>query len=203
MNIEEVLIQDIVPYENNPKAHPKSQVKKLASGIQEFGFLVPMVIDKNNVIVSGHCRYEAAKLLGLERVPVIRAEHLTEAQIKAFRIADNRVAESEWSEELLRAELEEIIALQIDIDLTGFSTADLDKMIERAARDTERPEVEFTQELLLEHNYVVLYFSDPLTWQVAVEKFNLQKVRDLVPRKKQPVGIGRVLDGAEWLDRIN
>jgi ParB-like chromosome segregation protein Spo0J len=203
MNIEEVAVQDIVPYEKNPKEHPQAQIKKLASIIREYGFLVPVLIDKSNVIISGHCRYEASKVLGLEVVPVIRAEHLTETQIKAFRIADNRIAESGWSEDLLLDELNQLKDLNFDINLTGFSVADLDKMIERAARETERPEVEFTQELLLEHNYIVLYFSNPLDWQVAVEKFGLKKVKDLVPRRNAPIGVGRILRGAEWLDRIS
>jgi ParB-like chromosome segregation protein Spo0J len=203
MNIEEVLIQGIVPYGKNPKEHPNAQIKKLASAIKEFGFLVPMVIDRDNVIISGHCRYEASKLLGLEVVPVIRAEHLTETQIKAFRIADNKIAESGWDDDLLLDELNHLRDMNFDFDLSGFSVEALDAMIEKAARETERPEVEFTQELLMEWNYIVLTFSNALDWQVAVEKFGLKKVRDLVPRRNAPIGIGRVLDGAEWLDRIS
>jgi ParB-like chromosome segregation protein Spo0J len=189
----------------NPNHHPKKQVELLAKVILKQGWRAPITVsNRSGLICRGHGRLEAAKLLGCESAPVDFQDYASEAEELADMIADNRLSElADMAQEELVELLGAIRQEDLDFDLTGFSTADLDKMIERASRDEERPEVEFTEELLTEHNYVVLYFSDPLTWQVAVEKFGLKKVRDLVPRKKQPLGIGRVLRGEEWLDRIS
>lgn len=92
MKIEELKIEDIVPYENNPRNNDEA-VPAVAKSIEEFGFKVPIVIDKNNVIIAGHTRLRAAESLGLKKVPCIRADDLTEEQVKAFRLADNKTAE--------------------------------------------------------------------------------------------------------------
>lgn len=116
MNIIEKDIKDIKPYKNNPRINNET-VKYVAESIKEFGFKVPIVIDKNNEIVTGHTRLKASKKLGLTKVPCIIADDLTEEQIKAFRLADNKVSEkSEWDFELLKEELSDII----DIDMTLF-----------------------------------------------------------------------------------
>ena len=108
MNIKNIKVEQLIPYINNPRRNDEA-VDKVKASIQEFGFKVPLVIDKNNVVVTGHTRLKAAKLLGMEEVPCVVADDLTEAQIKAFRIADNRVAEyAEWDEELLKIELDEL-----------------------------------------------------------------------------------------------
>ena len=96
MEIEIVNINDLVPYENNPRQNDEA-VAGVKESIKEFGFKVPMVIDQNNVIVCGHTRYKASKELGLTEIPCIRANDLTDEQIKAFRLADNKVGEvAEW-----------------------------------------------------------------------------------------------------------
>ena len=128
-------IENIKPYEKNAKKHPKKQVEQVAKSIKEFGFNQPIVIDKKGVIIVGHGRYEAAKLLGLSDVPVIEVE-LTEEQAKAYRLADNKLNESEWEMDLV---IEELKGLSEDmLDLTGF---DKDLIIEPDEKDDEVPEV--------------------------------------------------------------
>lgn len=109
-------ISELKPYENNPRINDKA-VDAVAASIKEFGFKVPIIIDKNNVIVAGHTRLKAAQKLGLEEVPVIVADDLTEEQIKAFRLADNKVSEiAEWDFDKLNDEL-----ASLDFDMSQFS----------------------------------------------------------------------------------
>jgi hypothetical protein len=191
------------PNPRNPNKHPKSQVKLLAEIIKKTGWRRPITIStRSGYIVKGHCALEAAKLLKLKEVPVDFQSYKSAEEEYSDLIADNRIAElSNRDDDVLIGLLEEIKAKQGQIILTGYLDDEFNKMIDAAMR-TEQPEVEFTEELLLEHNYVVLYFDDPLTWQVAQEKFGLKRVRDLVPRKNAPVGVGRVLKGKDWIDRI-
>ena len=108
-------IDEVIPYENNPRKNEQA-VDYVAKSIEEFGFKNPIIIDKNNVIVAGHTRLLAAKKLGLKEVPTIMADDLTEEQVKAFRLADNKVAEfAEWDDDLLKMELDDI-----DIDMADF-----------------------------------------------------------------------------------
>lgn len=107
---------DVKPYEKNPRKNDDA-VKYVAESIKQFGFKVPIVIDKDGVIVAGHTRYKASKQLKLKEVPCIIASDLTEEQIKAYRLADNKVSEqAEWDTELLEVELDEIV----DIDMSDF-----------------------------------------------------------------------------------
>lgn len=118
MNIIEKNISEIKPYEKNPRKNDNA-VEYVANSIKEFGFKVPIVIDKDGVIVAGHTRYKASKKLGLEKVPCIIADDLTPEQIKAYRLADNKVSEkSEWDFNLLQDELSEI--LNIDMGMFDF-----------------------------------------------------------------------------------
>ena len=118
MKIIELTLDQLKPYEKNPRRNDHA-VKYVAQSIKEFGFKVPIIIDKDNVIVAGHTRYKAAKKLGMEKVPCIIADDLTDEQIKAFRIADNKVTEiAEWDFELLNDELKDI--LNIDMGNLGF-----------------------------------------------------------------------------------
>ena len=119
MNIIEKNLSEIKPYEKNPRKNDNA-VEYVANSIKEFGFKVPIVIDKDGVIVAGHTRYKASKKLGLEKVPCIIADDLTPEQIKAYRLADNKVSEkSEWDFDLLQDELSEI--LNIDMELFDFN----------------------------------------------------------------------------------
>lgn len=122
MKIEILRRQDIIPYENNPRKNDSS-VEKVAASIKNFGFKVPIIVDKNNIIVTGHTRLKAAELLDIQDIPVIRANDLNEEQIKAFRLADNKVAEfSGWD----FGKLEEEINLIEDFDMSEFGFEDID-----------------------------------------------------------------------------
>jgi len=116
MDIEWISVDEVIPYENNPRKNEAS-IDKVAASIKEFGFKQPIVIDKNGVIVVGHTRLEAAKRLGWEKVPCIRANDLTDEQARGYRLADNKTSEfSEWDYELLTDELDNIF----DIDMADF-----------------------------------------------------------------------------------
>jgi len=129
VQIEYKKVDDIIPYINNANKHTDEQINKIASSIKNFGFLNPIIIDKDNEIIAGHGRLMAAKKLGIDKVPTIKAENLTDAQVKAYRIADNRLAEDgEWDEELLKVELKTLEDKDFDIDLTGFTKKEIDEM---------------------------------------------------------------------------
>lgn len=118
MEIKSVKIKELKPYEKNPRRNDEA-VKFVASSIKEFGFKVPIIVDKDMIIIAGHTQYKAAKRLKLKEVPVIMADDLTDEQVKAFRLADNKVAErSEWDFDLLTDELTDI--LDIDMEQFGF-----------------------------------------------------------------------------------
>lgn len=138
MQIVEKGIKDIKPYEKNPRKND-SAVDAVANSISQFGFKVPVVIDKENIIICGHTRYKAAKKLGLEVVPCVIADDLTEEQIKAYRLADNKVSElAEWDIDLLGEELEGVF----DIDMSDFGFD-----ISEEEEETELIEDEVPQEV--------------------------------------------------------
>lgn len=126
MNIEYKKLNEIRPYENNPRINDEA-VEYVANSIKEFGFKVPIVIDKNGVIVAGHTRYKASIELGLKEVPCIVADDLSDEQIKAFRLADNKVSEkAQWDYEALEREMQDI--LNIDMSLFDFEDLDTDNV---------------------------------------------------------------------------
>ncbi len=111
----------VIPYARNPRTATDTAVGKVAASIKEFGFRVPIIVDSEGVIIAGHTRLAAAKRLGLERVPVLVAADLSPAQVKAYRIADNRTAqETGWERALLELELEDLRGLDFDLSLTGL-----------------------------------------------------------------------------------
>jgi ParB-like chromosome segregation protein Spo0J len=129
-------------YERNAKLHPKKQVQQIANSIREFGFINPIIIDENKVIIAGHGRFEAAKQLGLEKVPTIAADHLSQAQKKAYRLADNKLAmNSGFDEELLKVELAELAVedRSFEIEITGFETAEIDILLDGTAEPKPDP----------------------------------------------------------------
>ena len=138
-------LKDIIPYTNNPRNNDGEAVDKVAASIHEYGFNVPIVIDKDNVIIAGHTRYKAAQKLKHKKVPCIRAEHLSPAQVKAYRIADNKVAEfSSWENDMLALELEQLQELDFDLDLTGFDDDEISKLLDLEEDEPEIKETSFT-----------------------------------------------------------
>lgn len=122
----EVTVSSLIPYERNAKKHPEEQIEKIKKSIQEFGFISPCLIDKNNRIIAGHGRVEASKQLGIEKIPCVYIEGLTEEQRRAYIIADNRLTElGGWDMEIISEELAELKALDFDISTTGFNIDDI------------------------------------------------------------------------------
>lgn len=129
LNIVYKKVEELIPYVNNPRNN-ENAIDKVASSIKNFGFKVPLVIDSQNEVITGHTRLLASKKLGIEEVPVIIANDLSEAQVKAFRIADNKVSEyAEWDMDLLKVELEELDELDFDLEDTGFEMSVIDDLI--------------------------------------------------------------------------
>lgn len=125
-DMELVSIDKLVPYVNNARTHSQEQINKLRSSLREFGFINPIIIDRDYGVIAGHGRIMAAKEEGLKEVPCVFADHLTEAQKKAYIIADNRMAmDAGWDEELLRVEIEALQAEAFDLSLTGFDEKEL------------------------------------------------------------------------------
>lgn len=123
-------VEKIKPYKDNPRDNSKA-IKKVAASIQENGFRQPLVLDKNRVIITGHTRFEAAKTLGMEKLPCIIADDMSKEKVKAYRIADNKVAEySTWNDSLLASEMEALKELGYDLEDTGFSEIEIMELTE-------------------------------------------------------------------------
>ena len=132
LKVEHLGISTLKPYARNARTHTKKQIRQIAASIETFGWTNPLLIDQDRQVVAGHGRLEAAKLLGLEEIPAIRLSDLTEAQVQAYVIADNRLAElAGWDEELLSIELKALceIELDFDIEVIGFNTAEIDGLV--------------------------------------------------------------------------
>lgn len=130
MDVALVNLTSLIPYENNPRQNDDA-VDAVAASIREFGWRVPIVCDEQMVIICGHTRFKAAQKLGLEKVPVHVATDLTPAQIKAYRIADNKTAElAEWNYDLLPIELADLQALDFDLGLLGFGEDELARLFQ-------------------------------------------------------------------------
>ena len=136
-------ISDLKPHPKNSRKHSKAQIQAIARSIESFGFNAPILIDKDKQIISGHGRWEAAKLIGLTSVPVICLDHLSPEQVRAYMIADNKLTDrSSWNDATLAVELKELseLALDFDIEATGFETPEIDLRIQSldAAEETEK-----------------------------------------------------------------
>ena len=119
-DVKEIDVDSLTPYPNNPKEHPEQQVDKIASSIKNYGFTQPVVVDENRQIIIGHGRVQAAKKLDMDKVPVIERKDLSKAEVKALRLADNKVAESGFDDESLAVELQQLNESEIDLSSTGF-----------------------------------------------------------------------------------
>jgi DNA modification methylase len=123
-------VADLKPALRNARTHPKEQIKEIARSLERFGFCNPVLIQDDGTIVAGHGRVEAAKLLGITEVPTLRLSHLTSSQIRAYALADNRLAEKAgWDREILAIELQGLIDLDFDVEITGFSMSAIDQLL--------------------------------------------------------------------------
>lgn len=145
LKIDEVAISALKPYARNARRHSKAQVKQIAASFEEFGIINPIIVDENNNILAGHGRLEAAKSTGIALVPVIRVTGLSEGQKRAYRIADNRIAETaEWDFAILAQELKDLSdpAFEIDVTVTGFEMGAIDVMIGEHAPSAVKDEAD-------------------------------------------------------------
>lgn len=200
-------IRELKPYKKNAKKHPKEQVERIANSIKEFGFFEhrAVAIDKDDCVVEGHGRILAAKKAGLKEVPTICLDDLTEEQIKAWRLIENKTAESGYDETLISEEINELLKSDINMEVFGFSIDALeDETIE------VEPDVPFTEILNEENNYIVLKFNNKVDWLNAMGMFGIEKAK-AYPTKKDGnkksfgmrAGVGRVLDGVKALERVS
>jgi len=177
--IELLAVDDLIPYINNARTHSEEQVLQIASSIREFGFNNPVLIDKEQTIIAGHGRVQAARKLGIEKVPCVRVEHLDEVQKKAYILADNKIAlNAGWDTDLLNLELEAIKNSGMDVSITGFTDLDLarlsddldqkalDDMADAGGSDvvdssaSDEPKTEMAPlSVVLEHDQRVLVFE--------------------------------------------
>lgn len=127
MAVEPIPVARLQPYQGNARTHSKKQIRQIADSIRKFGFTNPVLISDGGEIIAGHGRVEAAKLIGMDSVPTLRLSHLDAAQRKAYVIADNKLAlNAGWDRELLAIELQGLIDLKFDVEITGFSSAEVD-----------------------------------------------------------------------------
>ena len=174
MNITKMRISELKEYENNPRLINEEAIERVTASIKEFGFKVPIIVDEENVIVAGHTRKLAAQSIGIDEVPVIIADDLTEEQIKAFRLADNKVSEfSEWDFELLYSEME---TLDIDMDLFGFDEElpdiDIDDVF------SEEPETPKVNKLKWNGGEIEINVSDDQTLTDKLTDYKVHERRD-------------------------
>lgn len=206
LNIVYRNIKELKPYKKNAKKHPKEQVERIANSIKEFGFFEhrAVAIDGEDNVVEGHGRILAAKKAGLTQVPTICLDDMTEEQIKAWRLIENKTAESSYDETLINEEISELLESDIDMEVFGFSIDALeDETIE------VEPDVPFTEILNEENNYIVLKFNNKIDWLNAMGMFGIEKAKAYPTRKDgnkksfgMRAGVGRVLDGQKALERV-
>ena len=174
LNIVYKPIKELKPYKKNAKKHSKEQVEQIANSIKEFGFTQPVIIDKHNSVVAGHGRILGAKKAGLKQVPTVCLEDLTEEQIKAYRLVDNKLNESEWNYSLLDEELENLTE-DIDMDLFGFDEdVDLTNAFDYETKDK------------IEKNFFVVSLAFPKDEKEVIMKYlnkNKEKVQEIIRKK--------------------
>lgn len=147
-DMELVEINKLVPYVNNARTHSPEQINKLRSSLREFGFINPVIIDKDYGIIAGHGRVIAAREEGIDKVPCVFVDHLTEAQKKAYIIADNRMAlDAGWDEELLRVEIEALQAEAFDVSLTGFDEKEITDLFKDTQAEVKDDDYDLTAAL--------------------------------------------------------
>lgn len=190
IKIEEINLDDLKVYGNNPRINDNA-IKYVTNSIKKFGFLVPIVIDKNNVIVCGHTRYLASKELNLKNVPCIRAESLTDKQVKAFRIADNKIHEkSSWDNDLLKEELTELQDFGFDLEDLGFLNFELDYIL---SDNTENFINDLEENDFKDNNLLNEFFS--MTFVFPKNKEEL--IKDYVSKNGKEIVVNKIISWAE------
>jgi len=175
MQIQLIETNKLLPYINNPRKN--LNIDKVASSIKEFGFQQPIVIDKENIIIVGHTRFEAAKKLGLDKVPVVVAE-LDPNKAKAYRIADNRLNEdASWDTKLLNIEFNDLLSKDYNLDNLGFSNDELDNLFLKPSEESdvdlnENQELDLAKENFSDVKMIQLFYDpeNELKFREAVEK---------------------------------
>lgn len=165
-NIEMIETNKLIPYDNNPRVNDDA-VEATANSINEFGFQQPIVVDKNMVIIVGHTRLLAAKLLGLDEVPVLVARELSDEQVKAYRLADNKTGElSEWDFDKLKIEIEDIG----EVDIPGFTKEEIDEILSDEA-DVGNKDI---SDSVSEKNQIILNFDSESEMEKAYTKLEAE-----------------------------
>lgn len=133
MRIEYLPVGALQPYSRNARTHSRKQIRQIARSIERFGFCNPVLIDDGGGIIAGHGRVEAAKLIGMKEVPAVRLSPMSDAERRAYILADNRLAEEAgWDREILALELQGLLDLDFEVEITGFATAEIDMVLEEA-----------------------------------------------------------------------
>ena len=183
MQINQIAISEVIPYDRNPRNNQEA-IAKVAASIEAFGFRQPIVVDSEMVIIAGHTRLEAAKSLGLVEIPVHIAEGLTPTQAAAYRLADNRTAEdAEWDNKLLAQILAELESQDFDLSLTGFNDADIASLLAEGDTDTASEWVgmpEFTQTDKTAYRSILVHFKD----QAKVDEFTQLTGMTVTPKTR-------------------
>jgi hypothetical protein len=191
-------LSDLSLNPDNPRDITQENIAKLADSIKKFPKMMrlrPIVTDDSGMTLGGNARLKALEFLGYDEIPdewVVKASELTPQEQKRFIIQDN-IAFGRWDNDILANDwnIEDLSDWGLDLpDLAEY----------KATKDIpDLGDVQFSENLLLEHNYVVLYFDNPMDWEVAMAKFGLKKAKTQVPDKSQKVGIGRVIEGKRFL----
>lgn len=205
LKIEYIPITELQEYENNAKIHTADQIEQIKESIIQFGMCDPIAVWKGNVIIEGHGRLMALKELGYKEAPVIKLEHLTDEQRKAYGLVHNKLTmNTGFDDDLLKLEIEDI-----DLDMTEFGFELEDEELDFPVEEEDKPEIEFTEVLGEEHNYIVLYFDNDVDWLQAESLFDIKQTKNLSTRKDgkiakntERISVGRVLNGAEALERL-
>ena len=192
-------LSEIKPYKKNAKKHDETQIKNVMQSIKEFGVVQPIVVDKNNTIIIGHCRYEAMKRLGYDQLQEdwVKVVDLSEEEADKLRLLDNKLNESEWSLDLLLDSIQNIdfSDYMLDWDIKDF---------EEKEKEKEKREKVFEEMQLksFEHyDYIVFVFDNQMDWLNMVNEFGLKKVNAGYGTVKK-IGLGSVVKGEKLIERL-
>lgn len=194
MEIKKMKVKDLAFYPGNPRKMTAREYMRLKNSIKEFGVVQPLVVNKKNQVIGGNQRLKVLRELGVEEVECVIVDLPPEKE-KALNLALNKISGG-WDKELLK---EFVANMERDlIELSGFNFSEIEKMY----YTEEKPEMEFSEELLEEHNYIVLYFNNTMDWLTAMRVFNLKTVRlrdsEKYTNDNARQGIGRVINGS-WV----